>query len=199
MREDDLATRVVDHYAATNDDPEINVEEPYDAEGRRGVVDVYVRRHTPERVDHVIELKSDAAVRAATGANEILRQYRRMERYFHADERHAIRPKLGRTQPGARYLLCFAPTPTCVYHVATHRSLYGSVDTAARVDDVPAVRTVGFLTGLDGSPADLGVVSVNGDAPFGSEAFLRAVPDGSRLAESIRRVDDDVIDPAVDG
>ena len=196
MREDELATRVVDHYAAVHDDPEIRLEEPYDADGRRGVVDVYVRIRTPERVDHVVELKGDAAVRGATGANEILRQYRRMERYFHADASHALRPKLGRTEPGARFLLCFAPTPTCVYHVATHRSLYGSVDPAARVDDVPAVRTVAFLTGLDGDPADLGMVSVNGDARFGSEAFLRAVPDGSRLAESIRRVDDDVIDPS---
>ena len=195
MREDELATGVVDHYATVHDDPEIQLEEPYDADGRRGVVDVYVRVRTPEPVDHVIELKGDAAVRRATGANEVLRQYRRMERYFHADASHALRPKLGRAEPGARYLLCFAPTPTCVYHVATHRSLYGSVDAAARVDDVPAVRTVAFLTGLDGDPADLGMVSVNGDAPFGSPAFLKAVPDDSRLAESVRRVDDDVIDP----
>jgi len=194
MREDELATAVVDHYAAAHDDPEVRLEEPYDAEGRRGVVDAYVRLRTPERVDHVIELKGDAAVRRATGANEVLRQYRRMERYFHADERHAIRPKLGRTEPGARFLLCFAPTPTCVHHVATHRSLYGSVDVAARVDDVPAVRTVAFLTGLDGDPADLGMVSVNGDAPFGSAAFLDAVPRDSRLAESLRGVDDDLVE-----
>jgi hypothetical protein len=194
MREDELATAVVDHYVAVHDDPEVRLEEPYDAEGRRGVVDAYVRLRTPERVDHVIELKGDAAVRHATGANEILRQYRRMERYFHADERHAIRPKLGRTEPGARFMLLFAPTPTCVHHVATHRSLYGSVDVAARVDDVPAVRTVAFLTGLDGDPADLGMVSVNGDARFGSEAFLGAVPPDSRLAESLRGVDDDLVE-----
>jgi len=117
---------------------------------------VYIRLHTPERVDHVIELKGDAAVRRATGANEILRQYRRMERYFHADASHALRPKLGRTEPGARYLLCFAPTPTCVYHVATHRSLYGSVDAAARAGDVPAVRTVAFLTGSTATPPTSG-------------------------------------------
>lgn len=189
-----MATRVVDHYAAAHEDPEIRLEEPYDADGRRGVVDVYVRLRTPERVDHVIELKADAAVRRATGANEVLRQYRRMERYFHADATHAIRPKLGRTEPGARFLLCFAPTPTCVHHVATHRSLYGSVDETARVDDVPAVRTVAFLTGLDGDPADLGMVSVNGDAPFGSPAFTDAVPSDSRLAESLRGVDDDLVE-----
>jgi hypothetical protein len=194
MREDELATAVVDHYEAVHDDPEVRLEEPYDAEGRCGVVDVYVRLRTPERVDHVIELKSDAAVRRATGANEILRQYRRMERYFHADERHTIRPKLGRTEPGAHYLLCFAPTPTCVHHVATHRSLYGSVDVAAHVDDVPAVRTVAFLTGLDGDPEGLGMVSVNGDAKFGSDAFLDAVPPDSRLADSLRGVDDDLVE-----
>ncbi len=194
MREDELATRIVDHYAAAYDGPEIRLEEPYDAEGRRGVVDLYVRLRTPARVDYVIELKSDAAIRRATGANEILRQYRRMERYFHADDAHALRPKLGRTEPGAHFLLCFAPTPTCVHHVATHRSLYGSVDEAARVDDVPATRTVGFLTGLDGDPADLGLVSVNGDAAFGSAAFLTAVPDGSRLAESLRGVDDELVE-----
>jgi len=194
MREDDLATAVVDHYVAAYDDPEVRLEEPYDADGRRGVVDVYVRLRTPERVDHVIELKSDAAVRRATGANEILRQYRRMERYFHADERHGLRPKLGRTEPGARYLLCFAPTPTCVHHVATHRSLYGSVDPAASVDDVPAIRTVAFLTGVDGDPADLSMVSVNGDAQFGSAAFLGAVPPDSRLAESLRAVDDGLVE-----
>ena len=194
MREDELATVVVDHYAAVHDDPEVRLEEPYDADGRRGVVDAYVRLRTPERVDHVIELKGDAAVRRATGANEVLRQYRRMERYFHADDRHAIRPKLGRTEPGARYLLCFAPTPTCVHHVATHRSLYGSVDEAAQVDGVPAVRTVAFLTGLEGDPADLGMVSVNGEAEFGSEAFLDAVPPRSRLAESLRGVDDALVE-----
>ena len=194
MREDELATRVVDHYAAAHENPAIQLEEPYDADGRRGIVDVYVRLHTPERVDHVVELKSDAAVRRATGANEVLRQYRRMERYFHADAAHAIRPKLQRTEPGARFLLCFAPTPTCVYHVATHRTLYASVDVAARVNDVPTLRTVAFLTGLDGDPKDIGLVSVNADAPFGSDAFFEAVPHGSQLADSLDRVDDVVID-----
>ena len=193
MREDELATRVVDHYAAVHDDPVVRVEEPYDADGRRGVVDVYVRLRAPERVDHVLELKSDAAVRRATGANEVLRQYRRMERYFHADDAHAISPKLRRTGPGARFLLCFAPTPTCVYHVATHRTLYASVEATDRVGDVPAVRTVAFLTGLDGDPTDLGFVSINADAPFGSDAFFEAVPPGSRLANSLDRVDDEVV------
>ncbi|QAU12392.1 hypothetical protein EKH57_06485 [Halorubrum sp. BOL3-1] len=194
MREDALATRLVEHYETTGDDPAVRVEEPYDADGREGVVDLFVRTRTPEAVDRVIELKADAAVRRATGANEVLRQYRRMERYFHADDRHALRPKLGRTEPGARYLLCFAPTPTCVHHVAVNRTLYGSVDPDAQTGDVPAVRTVAFLTGLDGDPEDLGLVPVNGEVGFGSAPFLRAVPEGSRLAESLRAVDDDLVE-----
>lgn len=194
MREDELATRVVEHYEATHEDPEVRLEEPYDADGARGVVDVYVRTRTPERVDYAIELKADAAVRRATGANEVLRQYRRMERYFYADDAHAIRPKLARREPGVHFLLLFAPTPTCVHHVATHRSLYGSVDVDGAVDDVPASRKVAFLTGLDGDAADLGFLSVNADLPFGSRSFLNAVPEESRLAESIRKVDDDLVE-----
>ncbi len=194
MREDDLATRVVDHYEAVHDDAEIRLEEPYDADGRRGLVDVYVRTRTPERVDHVIELKGDAAIRRATGANEVLRQYRRAERYFYGDSRHAIRPKLSRSGPAVHLLLLFAPTPTCVHHVATHASLYESVAVNARIDDVAAVRKVAFLTELGGGPADLGFLSVNGDASFGSPAFLEAVPSGSRLEESLRGVDDDLVD-----
>lgn len=193
MREDELATRVVDHYESVHDGPEIGLEEPYDHDGARGVVDAYVRTRTPAAVDRLVELKADAAVRRATGANEVLRQFRRMERYFYADDAHAIRPKLARTEPGVRLLLLFAPTPTCVHHVATHASLYGSVDVAGDVNGVTARRTVAFLTGLDGDPADLGFVSVNGDAPFGSAPFVRAVPEGSRLAESIRKIDDDLV------
>ena len=197
MREDELATRLVDHYEAVFEDPIVRLEEPYDAAGRQGVVDLYVRRRTPTRVDHVIELKADAAVRQATGANAMLRQFNRMQRYFHADETHALRPRLGRTEPGARYCLLFAPTPTCVYHVATHRRLYESVTQAGRVDDVPIVRTVGFLTGLAGDPIDVGYLSVNGDAPFGSRAFLDAVPTPSRLADAIHDVDDDLVEGSV--
>ena len=194
MREDELAARLVDHYEAVFADPVVRLEEPYDAAGRQGVVDLYVRRRTPTRVDHVIELKADAAVRQATGANAMLRQFNRMQRYFHADATHAIRPRLGRTEPGARYLLLFAPTPTCVHHVGTHRTLYESVARAGRVNDIPIVRTVGFLTGLNGDPADLGYLSVNGDVPFGSRAFLEAVPTDSRLADAIHAVDDDIIE-----
>lgn len=190
MREDDLATRVVDHFEAIDPEAAVNLEEPYNHDGVRGVADVYVRTRTPEVVDYLVELKGDAAIRHATGANEILRQYRRMERYFYQDAAHNIRPKLNRDDVGVNLLLLFAPTPITVRHVANNRSLYASVDPAARVNNVPAARRVAFLSGLDGSPADLGFLSINGDVEFGSDAFLTAMPDESRLAETIRRMDD---------
>lgn len=188
MREDELATALVDHYGAAPEPAEVRLEEPYDAEGAHGVADAYVRTRTPERVDRLVELKADAAVRRATGANEVLRQYRRMERYFYRDDDHAIRPTLGRTSPAVRLLLLFAPTPACVHHVGEHRSLYASVESCGRVAEVPAVRKIGFLTGLDGPREGLGYLTVNEDVAFGTDEFHEAVPEGSRLAETLVRM-----------
>ncbi|ELZ97970.1 hypothetical protein C440_01943 [Haloferax mucosum ATCC BAA-1512] len=183
MREDELATRVVEHFRAAFDDVEIHLEEPYNHYGNRGVADVYVRVRDPEPVDYLIELKSDAAVRHATGANEILRQYRRMERYFYKDDEHRIRPKLARDGPGVHVLLLFAPTERCVQHVREHDSLYESIDPEAVVEDVAAVRKIAFLTNLDGAAlGELSFISVNGGVEFGSAAFLESVPSGSRLS-----------------
>ncbi|ELZ59578.1 MULTISPECIES: hypothetical protein [unclassified Haloferax] len=186
MREDELATRVVEHFRAAFDDVEIHLEEPYDHYGNRGVADVYVRVRTPEPVDYLIELKADAAVRHATGANEILRQYRRMERYFYKDDEHAIRTKLGREGPGVHALLLFAPTKRCVEHVREHAALYESVDPDATVEGVEAVRKVAFLTNLDRAPGgELGFLSLNGPLAFDSVSFREAVPSGSRLADAL--------------
>ena len=138
MREDELATAVVEHFEAAFDRPEIYLEEPYDHYGNRGVADVYVRTRPPGRVEYLAELKADPAVRMAAGANEILRQYRRMERYFYEDEAHDLRTRLGREGPGVHLLLLFAPTPRCVEHVFEHRRLYGSIDPDLTVDGVPA-------------------------------------------------------------
>ena len=190
MREDELATAVVDHVAAAFDDPEIRLEEPYDHYGIRGVVDVYARTAPPERVTYLAELKADPAVRMASGANEILRQYRRMERYFFRDDAHDLRRRLGRDGAGLRLLLLFAPTERCVEHVFQHRSLYASVDPELSVDGVPAARKVAFLVNLDAAPeGGLGFLSVNGDVGVGSPAFRRTVPNGSRLADALDTAD----------
>jgi hypothetical protein len=190
MREDELATAVVEHFEAAFDRPEIYLEEPYDHYGNRGVADVYVRTRPPGRVEYLAELKADPAVRMAAGANEILRQYRRMERYFYEDEAHDLRTRLGREGPGVHLLLLFAPTPRCVEHVFEHRRLYGSIDPDLTVDSVPAARKVAFLVNLEAAESgELGFLSVNDDVAIDSEAFREAVPDGSRLAEAFREAE----------
>jgi len=190
MREDELATAVVEHFEAAFDDAEIRLEEPYDHYGTRGVVDVYARTAPPERVTYLAELKADPAVRMASGANEILRQYRRTERYFFQDDAHDLRTRLGRDGPGLHLLLLFAPTVQCVEHVFEHRSLYGSVDPDVSIDGVPAARKVAFLVHLDAAPdGGLGFLSVNGDVGVGSATFREAVPEGSRLADALSEAD----------
>lgn len=190
MREDELATAVVEHFEAAFSDSEIRLEEPYDHYGNRGSVDVYARVRTPARVDYLVELKADPAVRIASGANEILRQYRRMERYFHKDDAHSIRRKLAREGPGVHFLLLFAPTVACVEHVAEHRRLYGSVSPEASVEGVPAVRKVAFLTNFDrASEGELGFLSVNADLPFDSVRFRDAIPSESRLETAVREAE----------
>lgn len=164
------------------------LEEPYDHYGNRGQVDVYVRTRDKPRVDHLIELKADAAVRRATGANEVLRQFRRMEEYFYRGSDHGVRRRLGRTEPGVRLLLLFAPTVACVEHVAEHASLYESVEPATRVEGVDADRRVAFLVGLGAAQTgELRFLSVNGPAGFDSEPFRAAVPAESRLQTALER------------
>ena len=190
MREDELATAAVEHFETAFEDPEIGLEEPYDHYGNRGSVDLYVRTKPPERTEYLVELKADPAVRMAGGANEILRQYRRMERYFYRDDEHSLRKRLGREGPGLYLLLLFAPTPRCVEHVHEHRRLYGSVDADLTVDGVPATRKIAFLANLDDAAAGgLGFLSVNGEAGIGSAEFESAVPEGSRLAAALSEVD----------
>jgi hypothetical protein len=190
MREDELASHVVEHFSAGFENAAVNLEEPYDHYGNRGSVDVYVRVRDPVPVDYLVELKADPALRYASGPNEILRQYRRMERYFYKDDEHGVSPRLTREGPGVYFLLLFAPTRDCVEHVAEHRTLYESVDPEASVDGVAAVRKLAFLTNLDAAgDGELGFLSFNDGVVFDSPQFHDAIPSDSRLAEALRAAD----------
>lgn len=188
VREDRLAERIV-RWAEATTEPTVSLEEPYDHYGNRGQVDVYLEVPPPPPREHVIELKGDAAVRRATGANEILRQFRRAVRYFYRDETHHLRRRLGRTEPPVRFLLAFAPTVACVEHVARHATLYESVEASGPVEGVESTRRVAFLVGVDGDPEELRTISINEATGFGSEAFRDAIPAESRLAEAMETAD----------
>lgn len=64
----------------TDADVEILPEAHYNHYGNRGVVDLYAIMGGWN--GHVYEIKSETAVRNATGANEVIRQFNRMREYF---------------------------------------------------------------------------------------------------------------------
>jgi hypothetical protein len=100
-------------------------EAHYDHYGNRGYADLYFETKHEESnsvyFEHdLYEIKSEHAVMQANGAGEIIRQFKRMRRYFFQDE---SREKRG----PAAYLLCFIPTPITLHHVEENKNLYKQI------------------------------------------------------------------------
>ena len=107
-------------------DGEWAFEVPYNHYGDRGVVDM-VQDTKPVEGDYntlrVFELKSDAAVREATGPNEILRQFNRHREYF--IEGTGYNPL---NYDRISFELTFTTTPFCMNHVKENWLMYESVE-----------------------------------------------------------------------
>lgn len=113
------------------DDVEITPEAHYNHYGTRGVADLYVEEREEAskhitgdlyktgtfRYVYVYEVKSEHAVKHATGANEIVRQFNKMCDYFFEDESW-------RKGYQTRLELCFIPTPVTWNHVRENRDIY---------------------------------------------------------------------------
>jgi len=97
-------------------DEEAEAEVHYNHYGDRGVVDAVV----PNELGLIVyEVKADAAIEAATGANEILRQYNRHREYFMKGSSY------GRTLPkSVHFMLAFAATPMAYEHVMDNYEMY---------------------------------------------------------------------------
>jgi len=100
-------------------------EAHYDHYGNRGAADLYIktkneRNGLTEYDDTIYEVKSEHAVDEANGAADIIRQFKRMRRYFFQDE---SREKQGI----ASFLLCFIPTPATLQHVENNENLYQQI------------------------------------------------------------------------
>lgn len=91
-------------------------EAHYNHFGNRGAVDLYVT--AGEMEGHVYEIKSTSAVREATGANEILRQFNKMRKYFFDGSQHDP-PTYSIT-----FELCFTPSDTNFRHIAENADMY---------------------------------------------------------------------------
>jgi len=125
-KEDDMAMKLAemaesDLYDRINAD----YEKHYNHYGSRGVADLYVQQFEDDwRRDTVYEIKADPAIRAATGANEIIRQFNRMCKYFYAGIEEAYPPR-GSTTPSAE--LTFVASELSFEHLKDNFSIYESI------------------------------------------------------------------------
>lgn len=101
-------------------------EAHYNHYGDRGAVDLFTRMKGVEndrvyRKDRIYEVKSDYAVRQATGANEIIRQFNKHRKYFYEGS--------DTKEPNeANFELIFIPSETTVKHVLENAELYAAAE-----------------------------------------------------------------------
>jgi len=102
-------------------------EAHYNYYGDRGAVDLHTRLtgKNPDGSefihDFVFEVKADPAVREATGANEILRQWSHQRKYFYKDESISKPDE-------ADFQLIFVPSELTVRHLMANSVLYESAN-----------------------------------------------------------------------
>jgi len=121
MKEDTIVQSIVEEHSQY-DHIEIELEKQYNHYGDRGAVDMVIVNHE-ENAMWIIEVKSDTAVKEATGANEIIRQFNKHREYFlkGVDTRYNV--KRGRTN----YELVFAATDVCYNHLIENKTLYQNI------------------------------------------------------------------------
>ena len=112
-------------FEKTTFESDVELESHYNHFGDRGVADLFLRKTEMTtsgmkvQSDKVFEIKSESAVKSATGSNEIIRQFNRMRKFFYKDE--------GRDLPDYyTFELCFIPSRETVRHVAENLILYQS-------------------------------------------------------------------------
>jgi len=104
---------------------ELFYEKHYNHYGSRGFADLYTQSFEGAwRADKVYEVKGDAAIRNATGANEIVRQFNRMCKYFYAGVEHSYPPR-GSVTPSAE--LTFIASELAFEHINDNYEIYKSL------------------------------------------------------------------------
>lgn len=145
MKEDVVTQELIEYHSKWDSlEVRFEAERRYEHYGTRGAVDLWAETYDPEartEKHYVYEVKSDAALRHATGANEILRQFTKMRDTFYRDRTN---PVPGGSTPEIFFILEFAPTPACVRHVREFRQLYEHVPSRFTLNDIPVTAEVRF-------------------------------------------------------
>jgi hypothetical protein len=112
-------------------DLSVELEAHYNHYGNRGSVDLFLQESTRDSDmeqfevtdEWLVEIKSPAAIQEVTGANEIIRQFKRHCKYFYRDEARECEMDPGTKMP-PNFELCFAPTPAVLEHIEDNEALY---------------------------------------------------------------------------
>lgn len=153
MHEDQLTNTLIESAKKTDDyyeGPDVDCfpEAHYHHYGNRGSVDLYTYEYgmrTPTK-GRVLEIKSESAVRHATGANEIIRQFNRMRRFFFDGSGHPVPNDI-------RFELCFLPTIYNMSHVLNNQAMYNAaVDHEHSMINEPDTKLHSSVTKENGGP-----------------------------------------------
>jgi len=129
ITEDELTSTLIDYFKQSTKELEemddlsielnISLEASYNHYGNRGFVDLYAEQQYPNGYTngYVFELKSESAVKQATGANEIIRQFNKMREYFFQGGSYSVPNKLN-------FELCFTPTEYNIRHICKNINMY---------------------------------------------------------------------------
>jgi len=116
----------MERSSSVADSVEVEYEKHYNHYGDRGVVDLYAQAFDGGyRSDTLYEVKSRSALNEATGANEILRQFNRMCKYFYAGVEDSYPPN-GSYGPHAE--LCFVASKEAFEHIKENYGMYESIN-----------------------------------------------------------------------
>ncbi|MFC4541251.1 hypothetical protein ACFO5R_04855 [Halosolutus amylolyticus] len=127
ITEDELANSIIDEHRQLSEIMEYDFdaypEAHYNHYGNRGVADLYIVEESDDRPNangFVYELKSEYAVRQATGANEIIRQFNKMREFFFDGSSHDHPTNL------VRFTLGFAGTEYNLRHIYENQEMYAA-------------------------------------------------------------------------
>lgn len=165
MNESKFAAEIIDYYTNHRDAEmdRLDVEVHYNHFGDRGVVDLVAEYGN---VFQLFELKADPAIEDAAGANEIIRQFKRMEDYFFKDDSN--------TDPGKHieYKLAFYPTELSLQHLNDNYSLYDSVTGSTSQRNRTGTRVEVSEVVLHDGHVELPVAQATIDQESGVRAFM---------------------------
>lgn len=126
--EDDLTEAIIEYHKDRHLIETIEPEAFYNDYGMRGYPDLYVQFNRPADgliESHLIEVKSEYAVKSATGANEIIRQFNKMRRHFYEDnDRPVPFPQFEWEEVVLVFELAFIPSEYTLLHLLDNREMY---------------------------------------------------------------------------